>query len=100
MLFCCRVGVLLCAAQSAWTAATAGPVADIRTAVSSLHQVLSPGATISFNTSSDPRWSQYKAPSPGAIVNVVTEQDVVATVRMKCRILSPLETDGSAGEVL
>jgi hypothetical protein len=43
--------------------------------------LLSSGATISHNISTAPRWSQFDAPSPGAIVNVATEQDVVATVK-------------------
>lgn len=45
-----------------------------------LKQSLSKTASISFNSSSDPRWSDYHAPVPIAIVNVATEQDVALTV--------------------
>lgn len=41
---------------------------------------LSSAATISHNVSTVPRWSEFKAPSPGTIVNVATEQDVAVTV--------------------
>ncbi|KAL8961728.1 MAG: hypothetical protein Q9193_001761 [Seirophora villosa] len=49
--------------------------------VSNLHLPLSENASISQNRSSFPRWSEYHAPTPGAIVNVATEDDVVATVK-------------------
>ena len=42
---------------------------------------LSRSATISGNAEDYPRWSEYKAPSPGVIVEVATERDVAATVR-------------------
>ncbi|KAG4030746.1 hypothetical protein MFRU_011g02010 [Monilinia fructicola] len=42
---------------------------------------LSSAATISHNVSTVPRWSEFKAPSPGTIVNVATEQDVAVTVK-------------------
>ena len=44
-----------------------------------LKGLLSPGATIS-DPSTLPRWTDYGAPSPGAIVNVATEHDVKQTV--------------------
>lgn len=48
--------------------------------VDALRPLLSRGANISLVSSTSPRWSEYNAPTPGAIVNVATEQDVVATV--------------------
>ena len=48
--------------------------------IAGLEPLLSHNASISYNASTDPRWSQYHAPTPGAIVNVATERDVVATV--------------------
>ena len=42
--------------------------------------LLSPNATISFNSSGAPRWSKFNAPTPGAIVHVATEQDVQVVV--------------------
>ncbi|TVY65609.1 FAD-linked oxidoreductase azaL [Lachnellula suecica] len=46
-----------------------------------LKLLLSPGATISNNGSSAPRWSDFDAPTPGAVVTVATEQDVLRTVQ-------------------
>ena len=48
--------------------------------IAGLEPLLSHDASISYNASTDPRWSQYNAPTPGAIINVATERDVVATV--------------------
>lgn len=45
-----------------------------------LNTLLSPNATVSNNTLGAPRWSEFKAPDPGAVVNVVTERDVQAVV--------------------
>ena len=42
--------------------------------------MLSRDASISQNRSSVLRWSEFHAPTPGAIVNVATEDDVSATV--------------------
>ena len=41
---------------------------------------LSPGASISTNTSTAPRWSDYHAPEAGVIVHVADKEDVVETV--------------------
>ena len=48
--------------------------------IAGLRPLLSPNASISYNASTDPRWSQYNAPTPGATVNVATERDVAVTV--------------------
>lgn len=77
-----RVFFFVAFVKLTWAATFLGPVADIRGAVTNLKQRLSPEASISFNASSDPRWSQFNAPSPRAIVNVATERDVVVTVRI------------------
>lgn len=47
-----------------------------------LREVLSPGAIVTGNISSAPRWSDYNAPQPGTVVNVATEHDVQKTVSM------------------
>jgi hypothetical protein len=53
--------------------------------IGKLRDKLSPGASI--NLASDEafeankkRWSEYKAPQPGAVVNVATEGDIEQTV--------------------
>ena len=45
-----------------------------------LGPLLSPNASIAYNTLEAPRWSQFPAPNPGAVVNVATENDVLVTV--------------------
>jgi hypothetical protein len=45
-----------------------------------LPPLLSPDASVTANVSSVPRWSDYHAPRPAYIVNVVEEQDVATTV--------------------
>ncbi|KAF1952278.1 FAD-binding domain-containing protein [Byssothecium circinans] len=45
---------------------------------SSLSPLLSPGAVIDNNA---PRWSEYEAPHPGAVVHPATEADVQKTVK-------------------
>lgn len=45
-----------------------------------LRVLLSKNANIAQNRSSDFRWSNFHAPAPGVIVNVATEDDVLATV--------------------
>ena len=45
-----------------------------------LRSQLSPHASIVYNTTGAPRWSVFDAPTPGAVVNVVTEHDVLVTV--------------------
>jgi hypothetical protein len=47
-----------------------------------IQTLLSPNATISYNTTEAPRWSEFDAPNPGLIVNVATEKDVQVTVRL------------------
>ncbi|KAJ8058118.1 hypothetical protein OCU04_012976 [Sclerotinia nivalis] len=57
---------------------------DVSTAavnISGLKPLLSSLATIVNNTSGAPRWSDFDAPTPGAVVNVATENDVLVTVR-------------------
>ena len=68
---------LVCALS---TACTPQDTASIRCTIARLGPLLSPQASISFNGSSDPRWSEFHAPTPGAVVNVATEQDVANTV--------------------
>ena len=45
-----------------------------------LRVLLSPGATITHDPSIAPRWSEFGAPTPGTVVNVATENDVLVTV--------------------
>lgn len=47
-----------------------------------LVKLLSPGATVSSAANTPPRFSDYKAPKPGIIVNVATEEDVRVTVKL------------------
>ena len=42
---------------------------------------LSPGSSISKNTTNAPRWSLYRAPSPAFVVHVASESDVATSVR-------------------
>jgi hypothetical protein len=49
--------------------------------ISALQPLLSVNATIT--NSAPARWSQFDAPTPGAVVNVATEKDVQVTVRYK-----------------
>ena len=48
---------------------------------SELGMKLSPGSSISKNTTNVPRWSLYRAPSPAFVVNVASESDVAISVR-------------------
>jgi hypothetical protein len=45
-----------------------------------LRSQLSPDASVSWTTSIAPRWSDYDAPKPTAIINVAVEKDVQTTV--------------------
>lgn len=45
-----------------------------------LQSLLSHNASIAYNTTGAPRWSEFDAPSPGFVVNVATENDVQVTV--------------------
>jgi hypothetical protein len=47
-----------------------------------LKALLSPSATIVNNTSGAPRWSDFRAPTPGVVVNVASENDVLVTVSL------------------
>ena len=67
--------------------------------IAGLKPLLSHNASISYNASTDPRWSQYHAPTPGAIVNVATERDVVATVSNLSRLVMH-GSDPHIGEIL
>ncbi|KAF7871501.1 hypothetical protein EAF04_003608 [Stromatinia cepivora] len=61
-----------------------GLFTDLSTAAvntSGLKPLLSSLATIVNNTSGAPRWSDFDAPTPGAVVNVATENDVLVTVQ-------------------
>jgi hypothetical protein len=49
--------------------------------VAAVQSKLSSGATIAAGSSSAPRWSEFQAPMPGAVVNVATEEDVQLTAR-------------------
>jgi hypothetical protein len=54
--------------------------------IHALKDKLSPKASINFRTDETfkdnaARWSDYKAPQPGAVVNVATEGDIEKTVR-------------------
>ena len=65
---------------------------------SKLGPKLSKGASIVHTSSSVPRWSDYKAPDPGTVVNVATEGDVQITVCIFCTsssLLSMTNTEGS-----
>ncbi|TVY18010.1 FAD-linked oxidoreductase azaL [Lachnellula arida] len=46
-----------------------------------LGALLSPKATIVNTSSGAPRWSEFDAPTPGVVVNVATEHDVLVTVQ-------------------
>lgn len=45
-----------------------------------LRAQLSPNASVAWTTSNAPRWSDYDAPKPTAIINVAVEKDVQTTV--------------------
>ncbi|KAK2759882.1 hypothetical protein FQN54_002616 [Arachnomyces sp. PD_36] len=49
--------------------------------ISDLQPLLSSDASISYDASEAPRWSEFPAPNPGAVVNVAAEDDVLATVQ-------------------
>ncbi|PVH69254.1 FAD-binding domain-containing protein [Cadophora sp. DSE1049] len=54
--------------------------------IDSLRPHLSPTASINFATDAEfhtntERWSTYKPPTPGAVVNVATEEDISATIK-------------------
>jgi hypothetical protein len=49
--------------------------------------------TASISLEAPPRWSEFKAPDPAAVINVATEDDVAATVRntsMSCALVQLL----------
>jgi hypothetical protein len=58
---------------------------DLQTKLRSLKQLISTSATIDTPTDvafleNGARWSEHKAPCPGAVVNVATETDIASTV--------------------
>lgn len=57
-----------------------GVVSVGRVDTSGLKERLSPDASIDQDNSNAPRWSSFNAPTPGAMVNVATEDDVLETV--------------------
>ena len=65
-----------------------------------LRQLLSKNASIVHNTSGTPRWSEFDAPSPGTIVNVATEDDVLVTVKDQLVLLNAIYADCHIGSVL
>ena len=69
------LSVFLVAVFSRLVAVTAGSLN-----LEGLSPLLSSAATISPGNNL-PRWSDYDKPTPGAIVNVATEDDVAVTVR-------------------
>lgn len=77
-----NVQFMLGLAMAALTAA-----ADNITVSQRLHSELSPLLSSSnlINTTVPLRWSTYKEPNPGAVVNVQTEADVAATVKYLSR---------------
>ncbi|KAL9121092.1 MAG: hypothetical protein Q9187_002353 [Circinaria calcarea] len=55
--------------------------AAIDAVLGSLGPLLSKNASIVHSTSEAPRWSDFDAPTPGTVVNVATERDVLITVQ-------------------
>lgn len=70
--------IFACSAVAAITAAT-----DL----ANLRAQLSPNTSISWSTSDAPRWSDYDAPQPIAVINVAAEKDVQFTVSLKPAML-------------
>jgi hypothetical protein len=57
----------------------------------SLLPLLSPGAKIDDARPVAPlRWSEYKAPRPGAVIHPATEHDVETTVRLISSLVAEL----------
>jgi hypothetical protein len=58
---------------------------DLQTKLQSLNKLISASATIDTPTDiaffeNGARWSTYRAPCPGAVVNVASETDIASTV--------------------
>ncbi len=77
----------------------AGP-ANGFASITGLRPFLSQEASITYNRSTIPRWSDFHAPTPGAIINVATENDVAATVSAIYRIPMVLSLTSHAGQIL
>ena len=80
----CLFRLAICFAAAQFVQAVPSPEQAIteRSDIDSLKKSLSSGASISFNSTRDPRWSDYMAPVPIAVVNVASAQDVSLTVRI------------------
>ncbi|MCJ1332454.1 hypothetical protein MMC10_009147 [Thelotrema lepadinum] len=65
--------LLQCALQFSLVVASPFLARDLRSR-------LSLNTSVSHNSSIAPRWSEYDAPTPGTVVNVATEDDVLVTV--------------------
>ncbi|KAF4628413.1 hypothetical protein G7Y89_g9742 [Cudoniella acicularis] len=52
---------------------------QLGTILKPLLPLLSPNASIVYSSSAAPRWSEFDEPTPGAVVNVATEHDVLVT---------------------
>ena len=69
----------------------------LATTLTALRASLSPAASIDFKGDanyavSSARWSDLGAPKPGAVINIASEEDIVAAVRL---LLNPLRASGS-----
>jgi hypothetical protein len=62
--------------QNGWVEQTV----SLQQLLAPLKEQLSAGANISYDPSTLPRWSDYEAPKPGAIINVAVEEDVAIAV--------------------
>ncbi|PCG99796.1 FAD-binding, type 2 [Penicillium occitanis (nom. inval.)] len=63
-----------------------------------LRSQLSPDASVSWTTSIAPRWSDYDAPKPTAIINVAVEKDVQTTIQFcNSRSIPYLVQNGAHG---
>lgn len=63
--------------------------------IHSLRESLSPEASINLRSNeafkdNAARWSDYRAPQPGAVVNVATESDIEKTVSQSMMPANPL----------
>ena len=83
MSFSLVLGSLLCLFGVAFGAA-------INITPPSLGPLLSPHASIDYTAAGVIRWSEFDAPTPGIVVNVATEHDVLVTVSSPDRVLDTL----------
>lgn len=68
--------------------------------ISDLIPFLSQEASITYNRSTAQRWSDFHAPTPGAIINVATENDVAATVSASYSFPIMLRPNFQEGQIL